>query len=266
MSDIEKRIKEKVEKYGKPLKDWDIQIYRGVLTGFNDAFIIDGKTKDELIRKSPKSAEIIHPILKGRNIQKYYTDWTDSYIIFTRRGIDIDIYPSIKEYLYQYYEDLKPKTNQNDVKGRKAGTYKWYEIQDNIAYHEDFKREKIVWLTISDDSKFTMDNSGAFCLDSTFIMTGSRLYNIITFLNSKLIEWYFDGICPSTGMGTNQWKKFVVEQIPIPEIDTSLEEIVKGKIQSMDKHNDSFIQEELSKIIYKSYCLSEEEISFIEKL
>lgn len=269
LSDIEKRIKEKVEKYGKPLKEWDIQINYGIKTGFNEAFIIDGKTKDELIRKSPKSVEIIYPILRGRDIQKYYADWQNLYIIFTRRGTDIELYPAIKEYLFQFYEDLKPKSTANDLRGRKAGTYKWYEIQDNIAYYEDFKQEKIVWLTISDNAKFAIDGSGAFCLDSTFIMTGSKLHSILACLNSKLIEWYFDGICPSTGVGTNQWKKFVVEQIPIPEIKDNIHKVIQNKIHDIelmkDNHNKiQLLENELNEIIFTLYSILPEEIEFIE--
>ncbi|MDD5406234.1 MAG: Eco57I restriction-modification methylase domain-containing protein, partial [Sulfurovaceae bacterium] len=71
LNPIEQRIKEKIERIGTPLKDWDISIYRGILTGFNDAFIIDGKKKDELIAEDPKSAEIIRPILRGRDIKRY---------------------------------------------------------------------------------------------------------------------------------------------------------------------------------------------------
>lgn len=69
LSEIEQRIKAKIEAVGVPLKDWDINIYRGILTGYNEAFIIDGKKKDELIAEDPKSAEIIRPILRGRDIK-----------------------------------------------------------------------------------------------------------------------------------------------------------------------------------------------------
>ena len=89
LSPIEKRIKEKIEKAGKPLRDWDISIYRGILTGYNDAFIIDGVTKDRLIAKSPKNAEIIRPILRGRDIKRYKADFADLWIINTHNGYKI---------------------------------------------------------------------------------------------------------------------------------------------------------------------------------
>ncbi|PXV64045.1 type II restriction/modification system DNA methylase subunit YeeA, partial [Dysgonomonas alginatilytica] len=83
LSEIERCIKDKIERVGIPLKDWDINIYRGILTGYNEAFIIDGKTKDELIEKSPKNAEIIRPILRGRDIKRYGYEFADLWLICT---------------------------------------------------------------------------------------------------------------------------------------------------------------------------------------
>ena len=107
--------------------------------------------------------------------------------------------------------NLTPKNNKETI-GRKAGSYEWYEIQDITAYYEDFEKEKIVWLELSDKSKFTIENKH-FTLAGTFIMTGEYLRYLIAFLNSKLIEWYFDYICNSSGVGTNVWKKIFVEQM-----------------------------------------------------
>lgn len=118
LSDIERRIKEKIEKIGTPLKDWDINIYRGILTGYNEAFIIDGKTKNELIEKSPKNAEIIKPILRGRDIKRYGYEFADIWLICTHNGtsttspIKIDDYPYIKEYLDQFYPQLAKRQDK----------------------------------------------------------------------------------------------------------------------------------------------------------
>src|SRR5690554_4397447 len=80
LSEIEQQIKAKIEAVGTPLKDWDINIYRGILTGYNEAFIIDGNKKDELIASDPKSAEIIRPILRGRDIKRYGYDFADLWL------------------------------------------------------------------------------------------------------------------------------------------------------------------------------------------
>ena len=101
LSPVEQSIKRKIESIGTPLKDWNIKIYRGILTGYNEAFIIDRKKKDELISADPKSAEIIRPILRGRDIKRYGFDFADQYIIatFPSKNYNIDDYPAVKEYL-----------------------------------------------------------------------------------------------------------------------------------------------------------------------
>ena len=121
LNPIEQSIKNKIESIGTPLKDWDVNIYRGVLTGLNEAFIIDGAKKDELIAKDPKSAEIIRPILRGRDIQRYSYNFADKWIINTHNGsktqkrIDINEYPAIKEHLDNYYDKLVKRDDQGDT-------------------------------------------------------------------------------------------------------------------------------------------------------
>ncbi|MDB4926397.1 Eco57I restriction-modification methylase domain-containing protein, partial [Mucilaginibacter sp.] len=117
LSEIEARIKSKIESTGTPLKNWDIQINYGIKTGFNEAFIIDQAKRDELLKNCPEAGEIIRPILLGKNIKRYQFNWYDKWIIFTRKGIDIDQYPAIKNYLHTFYDSLRPRNN-NEPTGR----------------------------------------------------------------------------------------------------------------------------------------------------
>lgn len=137
LSPIEKRIKEKIEKAGKPLKNWDINIYRGILTGYNKAFIIDKETKDRLIAKSSKNAEIIRPILRGRDIKRYRADFADLWIIatFPSMHYNIDNYPDIKEYLLSFGYNRLKQTGDNGA--RKKTNNQWFETQDSISYWEN---------------------------------------------------------------------------------------------------------------------------------
>jgi methylase of polypeptide subunit release factors len=136
LSPIEQRIKAKIEAVGTPLKDWDIQIYRGILTGYNEAFIIDGKKKDELIAEDPKSAEIIRPILRGRDIKRYGYEFADLWLINTHNGIkekgikpiNIEDYPAIKKHLDKYYPKLEKRADKGDTP---------YNLR-HCAYMEDF--------------------------------------------------------------------------------------------------------------------------------
>jgi adenine-specific DNA-methyltransferase len=218
LNHLEAGIKIKIEKSGIPLKNWNVQINYGIKTGYNDAFIINGKKRDEIIEKCPKAAEIIRPILKGRDIKKYRAQFEDRFLIFTRRGIDIDLYPAVKDYLLKYYELLKPKSGDDKI-GRKSGSYKWYEIQDNIAYFLEFDKEKIIWIELSDSPKFSYDDEKFLAEATAFIMTGSHLKYLTAFFNSQLCDWYFDKITTTSGVGTNRWKKIYIENLAIPEID-----------------------------------------------
>lgn len=145
LSPVEQSIKRKIETIGVPLKDWDISINYGIKTGFNDAFIIDGAKKDELISADPKSAEIIRPILRGRDIKRYSYDFKDLYIIatFPSKHYDINDYPAIKDYLLSFGIERLEQTgntcliNGQLIKSRKKTNNKWFETQDSISYWED---------------------------------------------------------------------------------------------------------------------------------
>jgi len=122
LTPIEKQIKEKIEQRGTPLKDWDIRINYGIKTGFNDAFIIGGAKRKELIEQDSNSAEIIRPILRGRDIQRYGHDFSDIWLINTHNGIkekgikpiDINNYNAIKQHLDQYHKQLENKSDKGD--------------------------------------------------------------------------------------------------------------------------------------------------------
>ena len=181
--------------------------------------IIDEKTKDKLISEDFNNKEIIKPLLRGRDIDKWRINYDNLYLIFTRRGIDINRYPIIKKFLSKYKEELTPKNknSKKEDKGRKPGHYKWYEIQDNIAYHALFEKEKIIYSIISPSSQFILDDNKFYTLDSTFIMVSSTisLKYLIALLNSKLLFWIFKDICYSLNKKGFQYKKIFIEQLPI---------------------------------------------------
>ena len=147
LSPIEQSIKKKIEAVGTPLKDWDINIYRGVLTGCNEAFIIDSNKRDEILAncqtedERQRTAELIRPILRGRDIKRYGYDWANLWLIatFPSRHYDIDKYPSIKQYLLSFGIERLEQTgkthivNGDRVKARKKTNNKWFETQDSIS-------------------------------------------------------------------------------------------------------------------------------------
>jgi len=185
-------LMDKLRKKGTPLGEYVRgRFYRGVLTGLNEAFVIDDATRQRLIEEDPNSADIIKPWLRGRDIRKWKAHWAGLYVIFTRRGIDIDRYPAIKRHLEQFREDLEPKPSPRQKRGRKPGPYKWFEIQDNIAYYAEFERPKIVYPNIAKTNIFAFDSSGILTNQKCFIIPTDDLC-LLAILNSKLgTRWFF---------------------------------------------------------------------------
>jgi adenine-specific DNA-methyltransferase len=269
---VEQRIKEKIELIGKPLKEWNINIYRGVLTGYNDAFIIDGNKKQELITIDPKSAEIIRPILRGRDIKRYTHDFADLWIIATFPSLKIDIerYPAIKEHLLGFgYGRL----NQSGESGaRKKTNNQWFETQDSIMYWEDFSKQKIIYPEITKFLNFYHDTSGFYVNNKCFILTGTHIYYLTAFLNSSLFKFCFKNNFPELLGGTRELRKIFIEEVPIVEIDDTIEAKCEGLINKIyllrsNHMSTKYIEEELDDLIFNLYNLSpseKNEIGFIE--
>jgi len=165
----EYQLIKKIVAQGRPLSDWDIKINRGILTGCNDAFIINTDTKNAIVEKDPMSADLIKPLLRGEDIKAYIPEWNDQWLIgtFPALNIDIDQYPGIKDYLTQFKQRLEPKPkNYNEKlgkwKGRKSGSYKWFETQDSIGYHKDFLKPKIIYPNMTKYLPFVYDKHQFF--------------------------------------------------------------------------------------------------------
>lgn len=208
LSPIEQSIKRKIEAVGTPLKDWNINIYRGILTGYNDAFIIDGATKDKLIKEDPKSAEIIRPILRGRDIKRYGYEFADLYLIATFPSLKMDIekYPAVKKHLLSFGKERLEQTgkdyivNGETIKARKKTNNKWFETQDSISYWEDFSKQKIIYPGIMRIAKSNQANFPRFALDNEehfffgndcYFLVGKDLEYLWLILNSTLLGYLF---------------------------------------------------------------------------
>lgn len=164
---------------GTALKDMPISIYRGILTGFNEAFFIDGKTREKLIAEDPKSEELIKPLLRGRDINAWVTEKEDQYLIgtFPALNLDIDQYPAIKNHLLSFGIEKLEQTgakhivNGEEIKARKKTSNKWFETQDQIGYYKEFAKPKIVYPNMTSVFPFTYDETGSLSNDKSFIIT-----------------------------------------------------------------------------------------------
>jgi hypothetical protein len=262
------KIKSKVELQGKKLIEWGIKINRGILTGYNDAFIIDGKTKDELIAKDPKSAEILKPLLRGRDTKRYYYDFEDLWLIatFPSLNIDIELYPSIKQYLQTFGKRIE-QSGEKDCRKKTSG--KWFETQDSIAYWADFEKPKIIYPNMTKFLPFTFDKSGFYTNQKCFILTGNNLEYLVSFFNSKLFKYCFEENFPELQGNTRELNKVIFEQIPVKTISDETPFIEKvNQILATKKlqptADTTVLEKEIDQLIYQLYDLTEEEIKIVE--
>ena len=257
LSPIEQSIKKKIEAVGTPLKDWDINIYRGVLTGCNEAFIISTAKRNEILvncqteDERKRTAELIRPILRGRDIKRYAYEWAELWLIatFPSRHYNIDEYPAVKQYLLSFGIERLEQTgkthivNGEKVKSRKKTHNKWFETQDSISYWEDFSKPKIVWNRIAAIKQFAKVDESVYIQDSMHFIIGEKLNYICSVLNSKTIQWLLSTIIGETA-GGNAGNADNIGNIPVPFV-------------SSDKSiSDNYL--------YKKYELTKEEIAFIE--
>jgi hypothetical protein len=183
----------KIKAKGLPLAEYaGVKPYRGVVTGCNEAFLIDSATKDAIVRRSSKSAEIIYPYLRGQDIDRWCCEWADVWMIFTRRGIDIDAYPAVKQYMEKFRNALEPKPadwKAADWPGRKPGKYHWYEIQDSIDYWREFAKPKIMYQDIAWRPQFCFDKGGRMSNNTVHFVVSDDKW-LLAVLNSPVAWWF----------------------------------------------------------------------------
>lgn len=275
LSEIERSIKEKIEAVGTPLKDWDIQINYGIKTGFNDAFIIDSVKRNEILsacqteEERQRTAEIIRPILRGRDIKRYGYEFYDQYIIatFPSRQYNIDDYPTLKEFLLSFGIERLEQTGKEyiidgeKVKARKKTNNKWFETQDSISYWDEFSRPKIIWKRVGSIIRFSYDEKGLFGLDSTCFATGNHIQYLCCVLNSSMGHYLLNG-APRTGTGDLLISVQAVEPVRVPVIDNS-DEAFSLLIKRFINNPSIELDDEIDNVIFDLYGLSPDEREYI---
>lgn len=235
------RILQKLSKNTQSFGDLtDHKFFSGIKTGLNKAFIISNKVREKLIVDDPKSAEIIYPYLTGKEIKRYRIEWENHYMIFTRRGIDITKYPAIEKYLNSFREELEPKQSSKDKKGRKPGNYEWYEIQDTIDYWQVFCESGIVYPHFNKHCNFTIATSPFFPNTKGYHLQ-SLEYWLLALLNSKVVNFYLNSICPFVRGGYYEYRSYNVETIPIslneeyhPKLSTFAKQMLENHKKILD--------------------------------
>ncbi|WP_231229902.1 class I SAM-dependent DNA methyltransferase [Helicobacter pylori] len=282
-------LRDKMESVGTPLKDWDIQIYRGILTGANEAFIIPTEKREEILNACKTQEErkrtetLIKPILRGKDIKRYSYEWAGEWVINTHNGytsnlkfkippIDIEKYPALKSHLDSHWDTIATRSDQGDTP---------YHLR-NCAYLEDFEKEKIVYGEIVQEPRFYLDNGecelGYFYAEATsFILTGEHLRYLLGMLHSKLITFAFKTFYAGGGLGESgyRYKKAFIERLPIPKITPQNQKLAhkitdgaKAILEAKEKDpkaNTQKLEKEINALVYQLYNLTDAEIKIIEE-
>ena len=267
LSPIEQSIKRKIEAVGTPLKDWDINIYRGVLTGYNEAFIISTEKREEILAncqtedERKRTAELIRPILRGRDIKRYGYNWANLWLINTHNGIrgkleriHIEDYPAVKAHLDQYWDRISKRADKGDTP---------YNLR-NCAYLEDFSKPKIVFQEIVQESQFFYDMDGRFiCNDTCRIIVGKELSFLLGVLNSKLFfyaikHFYGGGVLGEHGI---RMKHTFFQNFPCIQYNSTINKLVK----ELTEKKNAKVENQIENKIYNLYGLTPQEIQMVEE-
>jgi hypothetical protein len=256
-----------------------VSINYGIKTGYNEAFIISGARKDELIAADPRSAEIIKPILRGRDIKRYKAEFADQWLIATLPAlkINIDDYPAVKAHLMTYMPRIK-QTGESYIdqygkkqKTRKETGHEWFETQDPIAYYEEFEKEKVVYPNMTQYPCFSYAKGTLFCNDKSFIMTSSSISMsfLVGLLNSRVVDYILRYLCSGLGLRGLEVRKVFIVNLPIPNIPQSQIPCIENKVEQIlnlgkDSKTSHFLESQIDLMVYKLYELSYSEAKLID--
>lgn len=270
LSPIEQSIKHKIEAVGTPLKDWDIQINYGIKTGFNDAFIISIEKRNEILAnckdadERQRTAELIRPILRGRDIKRYgYVD-NGLFLINTHNGvrgriprIKIEDYPAVKAHLDQYWDRIATRADKGDTP---------YNLR-NCAYLEDFLKPKIIYPNMTKYMPFVFDNKMFLTNQKCFIITGKNVAYLTAFFNSSLFKYCFRDSFPELQGGTRELSKIFFDKIPVYEVSDAQNLQFQDVVEDIQKEYNKQKAQRIDSMLFDLYNLTTDErrvIGFVE--
>ena len=258
-------LQKKLESSGKTLEQLMTKIRLGIATGSNEAFLIDEDKKREFCERNPVNAEIIKPILRGRDISRYSYTSVGQYILLAKNGVNVQRdYPDIYEHLESFGDRFR---------NRGAQGQHWTNLRA-CSFYDDFKKEKIVWIELTDSGRFALCNEEIYLLNSAYFLlppSGIESKFLLGVLNSSTIRFYLNLIAETSGMGTSRWINNYVKAFPIPEATCEQQALIIGLVdQILDaKRTDpdadvSELEKQIDRIVYLLYGLTDDEIAIVE--
>ena len=273
LSPIELSIRRKIEAVGKPLKDWNVQINYGIKTGCNEAFIITTEKRDELLaqcqteEERQRTAELIRPILRGRDIKRYSYDWAGLWVINSHNGvkeegippINIQEYPVLKAHLDQYVDKLQVRADKGNTP---------YNLR-NCAYIKDFDRPKIIYPNMTKYLPFVYDSQSYVTNQKCFIITGKYVAYLTAFFNSSLFKYCFRTCFPELQGGTRELSKIFFEEIAVQDVSEHQDELFREAVEDIQREYSREKALMIDTMLFELYELTPQEretIGFIEIL
>ncbi len=258
-------LRARVEANGKALISLGAKIRLGIATGRNDAFLLTAAARDALLDMDGRNGDVIVPVVRGRDIERYGKIEPGTYLIAARNGVNIKRdYPT----LYRHFESFGASFRSRGAQGQE-----WWNLRA-CSFYDDFDCERIVWIELSNEARFTRCPAGVWCLNSAYFMLpplGFSLSYILGVLNSRLIKFYFNLIAQTSGMGVTRWINVYVEKFPIPTapseeqgaVERLVDRILAAK-EEMVSPDTSSLEREIDQLVYQLYNLTPEEIAIVE--
>lgn len=270
------RLLEKLSKEGKPLDEYvNGRFYRGILTGLNEAFVVDRATHDRLIAEHPSSAEVLNPFLRGKDVKRWTVDFGEQYLIKIESSENkkhpwsgkseteaekafAKTYPAIHKRFGEYRKEL--------VKRQDQGTYFW-ELR-SCKYWQEFESPKIIYPNICKRNEFAWEGNSYYANQKTFIIPNGSKY-LMAVLNSSVVMFLFANRLAKLQNGFYEPSAIFIKDFPIPKasdvkpIETLVDRILAAK--AADPAADvSALEQEIDQLVYKLYGLTPEEIAVVE--
>ena len=255
------QLMQKLSINAKPLGEYvQGKFYRGVVTGLNDAFVIDSATRERLILESPASAEIIKPFLIGRDVKRWKIDASRQFIIFTPHGIDIACYPAVLKHLEPFKEALEKRAT--------SANHAWYELQQpQMGIFPEFDKPKIVYPHFNASVCFAYDTSGAYSNDKTYFIPDGSLF-LLGLLNSTAVHFFLKNTTPAVRGGYMEFRVIYLQKIPIPDAPPDLREkiakLARQCLDTPDGDKRAVLETRLNALVYQAYQLNADEVRVIE--
>ena len=256
------RIQKKVENCGKKLKDWDVYIYRGILTGCNPVFVINGEQRELILRNCEteaeylKTNEVIRRVLRGKDIQKYGCKWAGLWLINSHNGlkgklnrIDVEQLPALKRYLDQHYDEFAKRSDQGATP---------YNLR-NCAYIQEFSTPKIIYPEITKYQPFLYDEDNYMVSNTAYILTGVHISYLCAFLNSSLFKFCFQENFTVLFGGARRMLKMFFDKIPVLEVDDATDAEFRELVLDIQNEYSDEKAKAIDQKIFDLYGLTQEE-------